>query len=98
MPQKSGGISMAFCTFCNCEIPKGTGEIYVLHDGTSLHFCSSKCKINHVDLKREGRLMKWTSKSLILSSEKKGEEKKESVLAKEIAKKLEEKKAPAAKK
>ena len=89
---------MAFCSFCNSEIPKGTGEIYVLHDGTSLNFCSSKCKNNRVKLRREGRLMKWTSKSLILSSEKKAE-KKESELGKEIAKKLEEKRAaPAAKK
>ena len=88
-----------FCSFCNNEIAKGTGEIYVLRDGTTLNFCSSKCKINQVGLRREGRLVKWTSKGLILSSEKKGE-KKESALAKEIAKKLEEKKAaaPAAKK
>ncbi len=83
---------MAFCSFCNSEIPKGTGEIYVLHDGTSLNFCSSKCRSNHVNLRREGRLMKWTSKTLILSSEKKAEEKKESALAKEIEKKLAENK------
>ena len=89
---------MAFCSFCNSEIPKGTGEIYVLRDGTALSFCSSKCKRNHVGLHREGRLMKWTSKSLILSGEKKAEEKKESQLAKEIAKKLEEKKGAPAKK
>ncbi|MFA5183508.1 MAG: hypothetical protein WC405_19520 [Syntrophales bacterium] len=76
-----------FCTFCNREMPKGTGEIYVLDDGTTLSFCSSKCKNNQVGLKREGRLVKWTSKTLILSSEKK-EVKKESALAKEIEKKL----------
>jgi large subunit ribosomal protein L24e len=79
-----------FCSFCNNEIPKGTGEIYVLRDGTALSFCSSKCKMNQVKLRREGRLVKWTSKGLILSSEKK-EEKKESALAKEIEKKLAEK-------
>jgi large subunit ribosomal protein L24e len=81
-----------YCSFCNNEIPKGTGEIYVLHDGTTLNFCSSKCKANQVDLRREGRLSKWTNKGLILSSEKKGEEKKDSQLAKEIEKKLAEKK------
>ena len=79
---------MAFCSFCNSEIPKGTGEIYVLRDGTSLTFCSSKCRNNHVKLRREGRLMKWTSKKLILSGEKKAEEKKESALAKDIEAKL----------
>jgi large subunit ribosomal protein L24e len=87
---------MAFCSFCNSEIPKGTGEIYVLRDGTSLTFCSSKCRNNHVKLRREGRLVKWTSKKLILSSERK-EEKKESALAKEIEAKMAEKKAPAKK-
>jgi len=86
---------MAFCSFCNTEIPKGTGEIYVHRDGTSLNFCSSKCCNNSTKLHREGRLMKWTSKSLILSSEKKAE-KKESAFAKDVQKKLEEKKAAAA--
>ena len=84
---------MAFCSFCNNEIPKGTGEIYVLRDGTSLNFCSSKCRVNAIDNKREGRLVKWTSKQEVLSSEKKAEEKKDSVLAKEIEAKLKEKEA-----
>ena len=84
-----------FCSFCNNEIPKGTGELYVLKDGTALPFCSGKCKANAVELKREGRLVKWTNKGLILSSEKKVEEKKESALAKEIDAKMAEKKAAA---
>ncbi|MCX6772397.1 MAG: hypothetical protein NTV88_01350 [Candidatus Micrarchaeota archaeon] len=83
---------MAFCTFCNNQIPKGTGEIYVLRDGTMLNFCSSKCKVNAIDNKREGRLMKWTSKQEVLSSEKK-EEKKESAFAKDVDAKLKEKEA-----
>lgn len=86
---------MAFCSFCNNELPKGTGEIYVLRDGTALNFCSSKCKANAIGLKREGRLVGWTSKQEVLSSEKKAVEKKESAFAKEIEKKLEEKKAAA---
>jgi len=83
---------MAFCSFCNTEIPKGTGEIYVHRDGTSLNFCSSKCRNNSTKLHREGRLMKWTSKTLILSSEKKAE-KKESAFAKDVEAKLKEKEA-----
>jgi large subunit ribosomal protein L24e len=83
---------MAFCTFCNNQIPKGTGEIYVLRDGTMLNFCSSKCKVNSIDNKREGRLMKWTSKQEVLSSERK-EEKKESAFAKDVDAKLKEKEA-----
>lgn len=83
---------MAFCSFCNNEIPKGTGEIYVLRDGTSLNFCSSKCKVNAIDNKREGRLVKWTSKQEVLSSEKKAE-KKDSAFAKDVEAKLKEKEA-----
>ncbi len=85
-----------FCSFCNNEISKGTGETYVLRDGTALSFCSQKCRLNQMKMRREGRLVKWTNKGVILSSEKK-EEKKESALAKEIEKKMEEKKAPAKK-
>ncbi|GEM_PF-565535 len=84
---------MAYCFFCNNEVLKGTGEIYVLKDGTTRNFCSSKCKHNAVDLKREGRLTKWTSKTLVLSTEKKAPEKKESALAKDIEAKLKEKEA-----
>ena len=42
-------------------------------------------------------MMKWTSKTLVLSSDKKAPEKKESALAKDIEAKLAEKKAPAKK-
>ena len=91
---------MAYCTFCNNEVLKGTGEIYVLKDGTALNFCSSKCKRNSQKLKREGRLFKWTSKTLVLSTDKKAPEKKESAFAKDVEAKLAEKAAakPAAKK
>jgi ribosomal protein L24E len=80
---------------------KGTGEIYVLRDGKTLNFCSSKCKHNATKLKRDGRLTKWTSKTLVLSTEKKAPEKKESAFAKDVEAKLKEKeaaKAAAAKK
>ena len=89
---------MAYCSFCNNEVLKGTGEIYVLKDGTALNFCGSKCKRNSQKLKREGRLMKWTSKTLVLSSDRKAPEKKESALSQDIAAKLAEKKSAAAKK
>jgi len=84
---------MAYCSFCNNEVLKGTGEIYVLKDGTSLNYCSSKCKRNSQKLKRNGGLMKWTSKTLVLSSDKKAPEKKESALSKDIEEKLKEQKA-----
>jgi large subunit ribosomal protein L24e len=82
-----------FCVFCNREIPKGMGLLYVKRDGTTLPFCSSKCKRNMLELGREGRHMKWTAKQVALVHEKKEEEKKESALAKEIEAKLAERKA-----
>jgi large subunit ribosomal protein L24e len=82
-----------FCVFCNNEIPKGKGEIFVFHDGNSLVFCSNKCKVNMLKLKREGRLVKWTNKGVVIQKEEKEETKKESVLAKEIEQKLAEKAA-----
>lgn len=89
-----------FCSFCNNEISKGTGELYVLKDGTTLSFCSSKCRLNQMKMSREGRKVKWTNKGAILTSEKKAEDKKDSALAKEIEAKMAEKKgaAPAGKK
>ncbi|MEM2137587.1 MAG: hypothetical protein QW568_00685 [Candidatus Anstonellaceae archaeon] len=87
-----------FCSFCNNEIAKGTGEIFVMKDGTAIPFCSSKCRLNQLSLRREGRLVKWTNKGVILTSEKKAEEKKESALAKEIEAKMAEKKSAPAKK
>ena len=84
---------MPYCSFSNEEIPKGTGEMYVLRDGTVLHFCNSKCQKNYVKLRREGRRTKWTSKELILSTDRKAPEKKESAFAKDVAAKLKEKEA-----
>ena len=84
-----------FCIFCQNEIPKGTGMLFVKRDGTTMPFCSSKCRRNLLHLGREGRSMRWTAKQAALIHEKKATEKKESVLAKEIEAKLAEKKAKA---
>ena len=50
------------CDFCGKEIPVGTGMIYVKRDGKALYFCSSKCKKNAIVLKRDSKLLKWTSR------------------------------------
>ncbi len=84
---------MPICSFCNNEIAKGTGFIYVFRDGKALNFCSQKCKKNSLNLHREGRLMKWTNKSLVVRTEKKAVEKKESAFAKDIEEKLKAKEA-----
>ena len=82
------------CSFCNNQIEPGRGMMFVRKDGSVLNFCSRKCRANQLHLGREGRLQKWTNKSLVVRGEKK-EEKKESVLAKEIEEKLAQKKVSA---
>ncbi|MHA1596718.1 MAG: 50S ribosomal protein L24e [Candidatus Asgardarchaeia archaeon] len=51
-----------YCSFCGREIEFGTGITYILSDGRTLHFCSSKCKKNMLVLKRDPRKLKWTLK------------------------------------
>jgi large subunit ribosomal protein L24e len=80
------------CSFCNNEVRKGTGTLFVYKDGTTLSFCSSKCKKNMLNLKREGRLQGWTNHGVVLEVRQKAE-KKESAAAKEIEEKLALKKA-----
>ena len=48
------------CSFCNKEIPKGSGLIYVKTDGTLLYFDSRKCVKNMLELKRKPAKLKWT--------------------------------------
>jgi len=86
-----------FCSFCNNEIAKGEGTMFVYRNGTTAVFCSSKCKRNLLNLKREGRLKKWTQHGIVLEVHKKAE-KKESAAAKEIGEKLAAKKAAETKK
>jgi len=89
---------MPYDSFSNEEVPKGTGVMYVKKDGSVLYFASAKSMKNMLDLKRDGRNVKWTKKTFSLTTDKKKEEKKESALAKDIEKKLAEKKGTEAKK
>lgn len=47
------------CSFCGKEIKLGTGIIYVKNDGTTKNYCSNKCKVNDLKLKRDPRKLKW---------------------------------------
>jgi large subunit ribosomal protein L24e len=51
------------CTFCESEIPAGTGKMYVKKDGKVFWFCSSKCEKNMIVLGRKARNIKWTGES-----------------------------------
>lgn len=47
------------CSFCGKQIEPGTGLLFVRNDGALLWFCSSKCKKNALELKRNPRKVKW---------------------------------------
>ena len=48
------------CTFCGSDIEPGTGSMYVKLDGSVNFYCTTKCKKNHLILKRNPRKLKWT--------------------------------------
>lgn len=47
------------CSFCSREIKQGKGRMYVLRTGKVSYFCSSKCRINALELKRKPQKLKW---------------------------------------
>ncbi|MGV8169030.1 MAG: 50S ribosomal protein L24e [Candidatus Nanoarchaeia archaeon] len=51
---------MAKCSFCNKDIDRGTGMMYVKDDGKIFHFCSGKCEKNQLKLGRKPRTTRWT--------------------------------------
>jgi len=48
------------CSFCGCEIERGTGTTYVQKDGSLLFFCSKKCEKNMLKLRRNPARVRWT--------------------------------------
>ena len=50
------------CTFCEAEIDKGTGMMFVKRDGRIEYFCSTKCRKNLHKLGRNPRYFRWTEK------------------------------------
>ena len=47
------------CDYCSADIEPGTGTMLVHNNGSTTHFCSSKCE-NNADLGREARNLGWT--------------------------------------
>lgn len=58
------------CTFCQKELEKGTGTMYIKNDGKVWYFCSSKCESNRLKLGRNPRYTRWSE-----AYEKKGAKK-----------------------
>ncbi|MBU0586359.1 50S ribosomal protein L24e [Candidatus Micrarchaeota archaeon] len=59
---------MPTCSFCGETLKKGSGTIYAKKDGSVSYFCSSKCRKNALNLKREGRRVKWTKSAKAFKS------------------------------
>ena len=61
---------MPKCTFCkqDYEFPKGITVI--LNDGSSLHFCSGKCRKNF-KLKRDSKKVNWVRREKKQKTKKK---------------------------
>ena len=53
---------MVKCSFCNQNIEKGKGKMYVFKTGKILNFCFRKCEKNMLKLNRNSRDFKWASK------------------------------------
>jgi ribosomal protein L24E len=52
---------MSKCTFCNKDMPRGTGKIYVYKNGKIAYFCTLKCEKHAVKLKHKAREQKWVT-------------------------------------
>ena len=50
------------CSFCNENMERGTGLMFVKSDGKVFYFCSKKCEKNMLKLKREPKNVGWVSK------------------------------------
>ena len=61
------------CDYCGSDIEPGTGTMFVQKDGSTTHFCSSKCE-NNADLGREARNLGWTESGYNASGEKQTDE------------------------
>lgn len=55
-------LSIRKCSFCGKDVVPGRGLMLVRNDGSVLSYCSSKCRINHLKLRRDPRKLRWTAK------------------------------------
>ncbi len=49
------------CSFCGCDIEKGTGKTKYMKDGKVVNLCSMKCEKNMFKLGRVARETPWTA-------------------------------------
>ncbi|MCP8313486.1 MAG: 50S ribosomal protein L24e [archaeon] len=48
------------CNFCGKDVTLGRGIMLVRNDGSIYWYCSSKCRKNALELRRDPRKFKWT--------------------------------------
>lgn len=51
---------MAKCIFCGREQPDFQGTFLLKNDGSTVYYCSNKCRKNHLKLGRDKTRLKWT--------------------------------------
>ncbi|MDI6806807.1 MAG: 50S ribosomal protein L24 [Candidatus Aenigmarchaeota archaeon] len=49
------------CSFCNRELPKGSGKMFVRSSGEILYFCRARCQ-SYYFMKRKVKKLKWVKK------------------------------------
>ncbi|MHB1492182.1 MAG: 50S ribosomal protein L24e [Thermoplasmataceae archaeon] len=64
-------MAIKTCGFCGSNIEPGTGTIYVRRSGNIIDFCSRKCRVNMINLKRVPRRTKWTKEYHTIKSMRK---------------------------
>lgn len=51
---------MTKCSFCGKDEEYFKGINLIKNDGSVVYFCSSKCRVNALKLKRDKRKVRWT--------------------------------------
>jgi ribosomal protein L24E len=41
------------CSYCSKEIKKGTGLVYIFKNGKANYYCSNRCYVNNIKLRRK---------------------------------------------
>jgi len=70
---------MPVCSFCKRRFKEPRGLTVFTFDGRSIHYCSSKCRKNMENLKRDPKKTNWVTKRAGFLEEKDTSELKETV-------------------
>jgi len=54
-------MTLVKCVFCGKEDEDYKGVYLIKNEGSVNYYCSSKCRKNHIGLKRDRRKIRWTA-------------------------------------